>query len=171
VLWPRLVVDGGSVQGHSGTKSTRAATMAALGSAAQTLGHGSPARGDVHGKQSEARGKVERWQSERRGEDDFNHRRTAAVDKAHGVVAAACTARGADVAASDQQLARSADSAGVRWQLRFIQSRRGRDCDPTGTLAMGRAQITAEMIFQYSNYLQTMKYKMKAILMSKNIQT
>jgi hypothetical protein len=130
VLWPRLVVDGGSAQGRSRMKSTRAATMAALGSAARALGRGSPARGDGHGKQSEARGKAERWQSERRGEDCFNHRRTAAADKAHGAAAAACTACGADVAASDQQLARSADNAGVRWQLRFIWSWRGRDCDP-----------------------------------------
>jgi hypothetical protein len=35
---------------------------------------------------------------------------------------------------------------------------------------MGRAQFTAELIFKYSNYLQTLKYKAKAILMSKNIK-
>jgi hypothetical protein len=75
------------------------------------------------------------------------------------------------VAASDQQLARSADSTDVRWQLRFERSWRRRDCDPTSTVAMGRAQITAELIFQYSNYLQTLKYKMKAILLYTNIQT
>jgi hypothetical protein len=35
----------------------------------------------------------------------------------------------------------------------------------------GPTQITAELIFQYSKYLQILKYKMKAILMLKNIQT
>jgi hypothetical protein len=37
--------------------------------------------------------------------------------------------------------------------------------------AVGRARFNAEMISHYSNYLQTLKYKMKAILMFKNIQT
>jgi hypothetical protein len=68
-------------------------------------------------------------------------------------MAAACAARGGDMTASDQQLAWSVGSASVRWQLRFGRSWRGRDCDPIGTVVMGRAQITVELIFQYSNYL------------------
>jgi hypothetical protein len=35
----------------------------------------------------------------------------------------------------------------------------------------GLGQITTELIFQYSKYLQTLKYKMKANLMFKNIPT
>jgi hypothetical protein len=84
---------------------------------------------------------------------------------------AACAVRGADVVASDQQLAQSTNSASARWQLRFGWSWHSRDYDPTGTVAMGRTQITAELLFQYSNYLQTLKYKMKVILIFKNIQT
>jgi hypothetical protein len=75
------------------------------------------------------------------------------------------------VAASDQQLAGSADSAGMSGSGGSDRGWRGQNCDPIGTVAMGRAQFTAELIFQYSNYLQTLKYKMKVILMSKNIQT
>jgi hypothetical protein len=36
---------------------------------------------------------------------------------------------------------------------------------------MGRAQITVELIFQYSNYFQTLKYKTKSILIFEKIQT
>jgi hypothetical protein len=62
--------------------------------------------------------------------------------------AAACAARGGDVAAPDQQLAGSANYTGGSdrgWH--------GQNYDPTGTVAMSRAQFTAELIFQYSNYL------------------
>jgi hypothetical protein len=67
--------------------------------------------------------------------------------------AATCAARGRDVAVSSQQLAGSADSAGVSGSGNSDRSWRGQNCDPTGTVAMGRAQFTAELIFQYSNYL------------------
>jgi hypothetical protein len=86
-------------------------------------------------------------------------------------VAAACTACGGDVAASDQQLAGSTDSAGVSASDGSDRSWRGRNCDPTSIVEMGRPQFTAKFIFQYPNYLQTLKYKTKAILKSKNIQT
>jgi hypothetical protein len=83
---------------------------------------------------------------------------------------AACAARGGDVVASDQQLAGSANCTVASGSGGSDRSWRGQNYDPTGTVAMTRAQFTAELIFQFSNYLQTLKYKMKAILMSKNIQ-
>jgi hypothetical protein len=104
-----------------------------------------------------------------RGVNGFSYGPTARGYDTRAVTA--CAACGVDVAASDQQLARSADSAGMRWQLWFRRSWRGQDCYPTGTVAMGQAQITVELIFQYSKYLQILKYKTNAILMLKNIQT
>jgi hypothetical protein len=61
-------------------------------------------------------------------------------------MAAACAARG-DMAAPDQQLAGSANSVGASGSDGSDRGWHGRNYDPTGTVAMGQAQFTAELIF------------------------
>jgi hypothetical protein len=51
------------------------------------------------------------------------------------------------MAASDQQLAGSADNTDTSGSGDLGRSWRGQNCDPPSTVAMGRAQFTAELIF------------------------
>jgi hypothetical protein len=109
-----------------------------------TIGEEDALGGQGHGSEGAEWCGVARWLS--REEEKRRLPRTNNATVTHGVTVA-CAVSGGDVAPSDQQRAGLTNSTGASGSGGSDRSWRGRNSDSIDTIAMGRAQFTAELIF------------------------